>query len=244
VAPRARRQERANGGGAEQLGLREFVERYGRPYSEALGIDLASREPGELAKWFLAAILYSKPIRESTATLTYQTFAEEGVLTPKNVVETGWEGLVSLLDEGGYTRYDFSTASKLLQVFGNLEKDYGGDLNRVHEVAEDGEDLERRLRALGKGIGATTVSVFLRELRPFWPKAHPEPTPLVRMAMEDLGISDVQRFASGKGIDVVRLETALLRLGKDFLRRGSRLEVRVGPGRPTVKRRARSAARR
>ena len=72
-----------------------------------MGIDLRSRRKEEVAKWFLASILYSKPIRESSATNTYEVSAAEGVLSPARIVETGWEGLVSLLDEGGYTRYDF-----------------------------------------------------------------------------------------------------------------------------------------
>lgn len=208
--------------------LTEFVERYGQPFSESLGIDLKSRRPEELSKWFLASILYSKPIRESAATTTYQTFEMDGVVTPSRILETGWDGLVSLLDEGGYTRYDFSTASKLLEVFGSLQKTYGGDLNRLHDAATSSDDLEKRLRDLGKGIGATTVSVFLREMRPVWTKASPEPSPLVRLAMDALGISDIEKLAKRKRLDAVRLETALLRLGKDYIRHGKSLEVRVG----------------
>lgn len=207
--------------------LKEFVDRFGQPYSEALGIDVGSRRKGELSKWFLASLLYSKPIRESAATTTYQAFESDGVLTASKILQTGWEGLVSILDEGGYTRYDFSTATKLLEVFGNLEKTYGGDLNRLYDLASDGDDLERRLMALGKGIGPTTVSVFLRDLRPVWTKAHPQPSPLVRVAMLKLGIRDVESVAKRKGLDPVRLETALLRLGKDYLRRGKTLDIRV-----------------
>jgi hypothetical protein len=197
-----------------------------------LGINLTSRKSEEISKWFLAAMLYGKPIRESTATITYQVFEEGGVLSPAEILETGWEGLVSLLDEGGYTRYDFSTASKLLQVFGNLQKNYGGDLNRLHDAAVNGDDLAKRLRELGKGIGGTTVSIFLRDMRGIWPKADPEPSPLVRLAMRELGIKDIKRLAREKGVDTRWLETALLRLGKDFIKRGKTLEVQLdrGPG--------------
>ena len=209
-----------------RMGLRDFVRQYGQPFSEMLGIDLKSRKSGEISKWFLASLLYSKPIRESTATLTYQVFEESEVVSPPAIVKTGWEGLVSLLDEGGYTRYDFSTASKLLQVFGNLQKNYSGDLNRLHEAAADSEDLAKRLRDLGKGIGATTVSVFLRDMRGIWPKADPQPSPLVRLGMRELGIKDVEKFADKKGVDARWLETALLRLGKDYVKRGKVLKIR------------------
>jgi hypothetical protein len=207
--------------------LKEFVEHYGQPFSEALAIDLKSRRAEELSKWFLASILYSKPIRESTATITYHTFEEEGAVTPTSILEKGWEGLVSLLDEGGYTRYDFSTATKLLEVFGNLQRRYGGDLNRLHDAATDSRELEKELMGLGKGIGPTTVSVFLREMRPFWSKADPEPAPLVRLAMQELGISDIKKLAKQRHLSVVRLETALLRLGKDFIRRGKPFDVHL-----------------
>lgn len=207
--------------------IKEFVERYGQPFSEAIDIDLKSRGAEELSKWFLASILYSKPIRESTATITYQALEQEGVVTPASILETGWEGLVSLLDEGGYTRYDFSTASKLLEVFGNLQRRYGGDLNRLHDAATDSRELEKKLMGLGKGIGPTTVSVFLREMRPIWSKADPEPAPLVRLAMQELGIRDIKKLAKRRHLDVVRLETALLRLGKDFIRRGKPFDVRL-----------------
>ena len=206
--------------------LRDFVRQYGQPYSEMLGIDLKSRKAGEISKWFLASLLYSKPIRESTATITYQVFEESDVVSPAEILNTGWEGLVSLLDEGGYTRYDFSTASKLLQVFGNLQEEYGGDLNRLHDAASDGDDLEKRLRDLGKGIGVTTVSIFLRDMRGIWPKADPEPSPLVMLGMRELGIKDVKASAAEKGVDARWLETALLRLGKDFVKRGKKLDVR------------------
>ncbi len=192
-----------------------------------MGIDLKSRRAEEIAKWFLASILYSKPIRESSATATYRVFEAEGVLSPSRIVETGWEGLVSLLDEGGYTRYDFGTATKLMEVFGNVGKWYGGDLNRLHAAARNSNDLEKRLTSLGKGIGPTMVAIFLREMRHTWPKADAEPSPLVKLAMKELKIKDIKRLASKKHLDVVRLETALLRLGKDFLRRGKAIDVRV-----------------
>jgi len=209
------------------MNLRTFVESYGRPFSAELGIDLKSGKKGEVAKWFLASILYSKPIRESSATTTYQAFEAEEVLSPSRIVETGWDGLVWILDEGGYTRYDFSTATKLLEVFGNLLKLYRGDLNRLHHVAKDSGDLDVRLTKLGKGVGPTTVSIFLREMRYAWPKADPEPSPLVKLAMKELGIRDLKQLARKKHLDVVRLETALLRLGKDFIRKGKQVSVRL-----------------
>jgi hypothetical protein len=197
--------------------LKELVNELGKPYSEELGIDLRSRKPEEICKWYLASILFAARINETIAKNTYREFEKRGVLSPKNIVETGWDGLVEILDAGGYVRYDFKTADKLLEVFGNLQRLYEGDLNRLHEAAQNPEDLEAKLR-LGKGIGEVTVSIFLREMRPCWEKARPKPTPLVLDAMEHLGISSLEETAGKTGLDIVRLETALFRFGKRIRR--------------------------
>jgi hypothetical protein len=182
-----------------------------------LGIELTPKRKDEIVKWFLASILYSKPIRESSATRTYQVFAKNRVATARRIVNSGWEQLVRMLDEGGYTRYDFSTADKLLEVFNNLERSYGGDLRRLYEQSKDEEELEARLKGLGKGIGDTTISIFLRDMRHIWPKVNPRPTLLVASALKQLHIEDLAQYARKHSIDVVRLETALVRYSKNFL---------------------------
>jgi hypothetical protein len=207
------------------LKLKDFVAKYGRPYSRMLGIDLKSRRNKEIVKWFLAAILYSKPIRESSATRTFQCFDMHGVTTARRVVDAGWDRLVGILDEGGYTRYDFSTADKLLEVFGNLQEQYGGNLNRLYEASRDGQEVEANLKRLGKGIGDVTVSIFLRDMRPIWRKVEPKPTPLVTAAMKSLGIKDLKKCAREKRMDLVRLETALLRYSKNFLKKSKTVKI-------------------
>jgi len=66
---------------------------------------------------------------------------------------------------------------------------YRGKLSLIHESASDPSDLEKRLKALGKGIGTVTISIFLRELRGIWEKADPKPTPLVILAARKLGVT-------------------------------------------------------
>jgi hypothetical protein len=212
--------------------LRAFVEAYGRRYSEVLGIRVSSGDEEELFKWFLASLLFGAPITESSAMKTYRCFERRGVLTPQRVLKTGWERLVEILDEGGYTRYDFKTADKLLAVDGRLVEAYGGSLNRLHASSSDSRDLERRLKGLGKGIGEVTVSIFLRELRGLWGKADPYPTRLELFAGEQLGIlrkgveaeralERLKTFWAKNGVagkSFVHFETALLRLGKECRR--------------------------
>jgi len=202
-----------------KMNIKKLVEELGLPYSEELGIDLQTCSSAEICKWFLASVLLGARIGENIAKKTYKEFESRGVLSAQRILETGWEGLVEILDLGGYVRYDFKTADKLLDVFGNLLLFYGGDLNKLHEEAKDSADLEEILKSLGRGIGEVTVAIFLRDMRHCWEQADPKPTSLVSLAMQNLGIKDLKDFSKRNSVDPVRLETALLRLGKDFCRK-------------------------
>lgn len=204
-------------------------------FSAELGIDLKAG-PLERQKWFLAAIFYGAPISGTLASRTYRVFAENGVLTPEAILARGWDGLVALLDEGGYTRYDFKTATKLLRVMEALKEGYQGDLERLAAASQSYQDLATRLCALAPGIGRTTVNIFLRELRGIWPQAEPPLSPLAQLAAEHLKLipPDLDPFAAlaalaarwqaepVAGHDFADLEAALVRLGRDYCRKPTR----------------------
>ncbi|MEM3594271.1 MAG: hypothetical protein QXS27_06060, partial [Candidatus Jordarchaeaceae archaeon] len=135
--------------------------------------------------------------------------------------------------KGGYVRYDYKTADKFLEVMGNLKKKYKGDLNYLHEESADSKDLEQRLKRLGKGIGNVTVNIFLRELRGIWSKANPTLQDLTIMAAKNLGLireADIESSLEElikiwdqnkvEGYRFPNFETALLRVGKDYCRKG------------------------
>ena len=143
-----------------------------------------------------------------------------------------------LLDQGGYTRYDFKTATKLLKIMASLKDHYQGSLERLHELAADETDLERRLMELAPGIGPATVNIFLRELRGIWPQADPGLSPLAQAAAEHAGLlprglnpgealRELQRHWQGEpvpGRDFADLEAALVRLGLELRHRSRKPE--------------------
>lgn len=195
--------------------IHRMVEDCGEPYSRMLSIDLDAGDRAYV-KWFLASFLYSKPIREESATKTYRLFESNGLTSAASIVRAGRDRLVAILDEGGYARYDYSTADRLLEIFGNLQKDYGGSLGRLYRGSGNEKELEMRLISLGKGIGPVTISVFLRDMRYAWPRADPEPTPKIKNVMSSLGIEDLKQYSKEHGVDMVRLETALHRRSRSI----------------------------
>ena len=202
--------------------VEKLFEMYPTCYHKELGIDLKGKKPKEVFKWFLASILFAKPIRDITAMKTYRVFESAGVTTAKKILETGWHGLVDLLDAGGYTRYDFSTADKLLEMAKNLQKKYDGSLVKLYESCRTETELREKIKALGKGIGDGTVDIFFRELRGVW-RVNPEYSRFTVLAAKNLGIRDLKGFWKKnriRGKSFVDFETALLRLGKDYCRKG------------------------
>jgi endonuclease III len=128
-----------------------------------LGIDLASGRERELFKWFLACLLFGKPIQQEVAHRTYLELAREQLVTPRAILDAGWDRLVEVLDRGHYVRFDFSTATKLLEVSRALLERYGS-LTGLLRAAESRADLARRLQEF-KGVGPTTTRIFLRDYR-------------------------------------------------------------------------------
>lgn len=212
-----------------------LTERIPGRFSAELGLTLASNRPNDLFLWFLAALLYGTRISGTIVAHTHTEFVRRGLVTPENILKTGWDGLVVVLDAGGYARYDFKTATKLLEVMRHLVDQYHGDLNQLHHAAKDARDLESRLKALGKGIGEVTVQIFLRELRGLWPKARPELSHLAVLAAKDLRLlGPVAARRRGPQVETLitlwnertrknktfsDFEAALVRLGRDYCRR-------------------------
>lgn len=203
-------------------------------FSRELGLDLASGRRRDVFLWFLAAILFGTRISGNIVVRTFREFVRRDVISPARIVQTGWDGLVDVLDAGGYARYDFKTATKLLEVMDNLIRRYRGDLYVVHEMATDARDLEARLKALGKGIGDTTVNIFLRELRGMWEKADPPLSPLAALAAAHVGLLDSPSERNGAALEALKtcwkhvggtvqtfpdFESALVRVGRDYCRR-------------------------
>jgi len=135
-------------------------------YAHELGIDLSSQQETEYFKWFLASLLFGKPIQQEVAKRAYLEFVEEGLTTPDAILHAGWDKLVEVLDRGHYVRYDFSTATKLLDVSKALKEKYGS-LTNLLKQSQSIDELYSRLQEF-KGVGPKTAEIFLRDMIPIF----------------------------------------------------------------------------
>lgn len=177
-------------------------------YPQELGLDLHKIK--DRFKWFLASTLFAKRISARIAMATFKEFENAGLTSPESILTAGWDRLVKVLDSGGYIRYDFSTASNLLEAVDKLLKTYGS-LEKLHAQAADSRDIENKLQQL-KGVGPVAVNIFLRELRSIWPKASPRPSPLSLAVAQKLGIA-------APDLQLPGIESALVRVHLDFCKR-------------------------
>jgi endonuclease III len=139
-------------------------------YAHELGIYLSSKQETAYFKWFLACLLFGKPVQQEVAKRAYIEFVKEGLVTPEAILQAGWDKLVEVLDRGHYVRYDFSTATKLLDVSKTLKEKYG-TLTELMKQSQSTDELSSRLQAF-KGIGPKTTEIFLRDIAPIFSKSH------------------------------------------------------------------------
>ena len=178
-------------------------------YSKDLEIDLT--EPSGRFKWFLASILFGARISEKIASNTYRSFERSGIDTAEKIISAGWDRLVKILDDGGYVRYNFSTATKLLNIMEDLKERYGS-LEDLYSQSLDTKDLKKKLKEF-KGIGAVTTHIFLREMRGIW-EVNPDVPDKVKEIADNLDID-----LNVEGERLARIETALIKLNMRYCKR-------------------------
>jgi hypothetical protein len=183
-------------------------------YSEELGIDLAQGTDALYFRWFLASLLFGARITETIAKSTYRAFLRHGLTSPGRIVDAGWDFLVNpIMREGGYVRYDGRKSAQVLRDCEHLLADYHGSLRRLHDAARDARDLEATLLTF-YGVGPVTANIFLRELRPYWGKADPEPLPIVKRLARKLKL-DLARYPR-KSLIFARVEAGLIRRRREL----------------------------
>lgn len=106
-------------------------------YSEELGIELERADDGEYFKWFLASLLFGGQITETIAKNTYRAFDRYGLLTPRVILDAGWDFLVNpIMKDGGYVRYDGRKSTQILRDCEMLLHRYQGSLKKAPRLVK------------------------------------------------------------------------------------------------------------
>jgi hypothetical protein len=223
---------------------RELVERLGGRFSTEIGIDVDAGD-GEVERWFLAATLFGTRISTAIVERTARAFFDAGVRSITDAATLGRPRLVELLDSGGYARYDFRTADRLLELARRVDERHAGAIAPLGRTVTEPARLVETLDAL-PGWGPTTIRVFLRELRGLWPGAELPLDERTLGAAQHLrlvpagashraGAQRLAAIAADAGLDRRDLECALVRSALDHRRRagscagGSRCVLLVPP---------------
>lgn len=131
-----------------------------------LGLTVRKDDEASLFKWLLASFLFGKRIGQEIAAATWRVLVEEHRRdTPRKLCNCTHADLVKMLDEGGYARYDESTARRLISLCRMLIDDYRGGVLGLLDASESQAAFERRLLEF-KGVGPVTVRIFMREAGP------------------------------------------------------------------------------
>ncbi|KQO60369.1 hypothetical protein [Curtobacterium sp. Leaf261] len=131
-------------------------------HASDLGIDLVEGKPQQLYRWFLASLLFGRPIQQEIAVKTYHALIDHGLTSPKHFAEHSHEGLRAILDEGGYGRFDHQMTDAMHEAMATIDREYGSVSHLVSSAADRAE-VQRRLEAL-TGVGPKVVEIFLRDV--------------------------------------------------------------------------------
>lgn len=129
---------------------------------EEFDLDILSGDT-DMFRWFLLCYLFGKPIRSETAVATWRLFIEKQLDTPWAVDSASERHIVSVLHEGGYTRYQHVTARALKTCMERLIREYDGSIFFIIESSYDMDELSKRLQKL-HGVGPKVAEIFMREI--------------------------------------------------------------------------------
>jgi hypothetical protein len=219
AASPARRPGTASGESApDEVRLaRRVVAVLGGRYSAGLGIDVDAGD-AEVERRFVAATLFGARISARVAERAFGVLAAAGLARIGQLRHVPTSDLVGMPDAGGYARYDFRTAARLLELCEIVDERYDGQAAVIGRSFAAYPKLYAALDAL-PGWGPVTIRLLLRELRGVRPGADPPLDERAVTAARHLaltsarsGMKGLAGLARACGLGVRDLETGLVRL--------------------------------
>jgi endonuclease III len=192
---------------------RRLLDAAGTTYAEEAGITLADK-PMPLFELLVLCTLASKPIDATIAMRAARELFSAKWRTPDAVLDADRADVIEAFGRARYTRYDESSATRLVDVATAVRDDYHGDLRGLAERAGGDLGEARRLLEQFKGIGDTGADIFLREVQDVWTWVRPFFDARALEAAATLGLAEKDLPDLG-GSECARLAAALVRVSLD-----------------------------
>jgi endonuclease III len=126
-----------------------------------LGIDPTTDQG--LFDWFLASLLFGRPVPQNAAASAFRKFKEDGWDSPDHFIAEDHHPLWHELWEGDYHRMSSVMSEELRDVMRALISDYDGSVARLVRTSGTREEVAQRLERF-RGVGPKTAEIFLREV--------------------------------------------------------------------------------
>jgi endonuclease III len=152
--------------------VKELLEQHGTTYADEAGITLRDK-PAPLYQLLVLTVLFSVRISADIAVAAARELFKAGWRTPHALLDSTWQQRVDALGQGGYKRYDESTATYLAEGAQLLVDQYRGDLRRLRDEADNDPDAIRERLTGFPRIGPVGAEIFCREAQAVWPGLRP-----------------------------------------------------------------------
>ncbi|GFF60103.1 hypothetical protein IFM46972_11540 [Aspergillus udagawae] len=175
--------------------------------------------PETILSHILNALLSSAHISHHLARSALLSLMKQSYYDLNTLKASTWKERVGLLDEAGYARYDFSTATELGKLATLVKNKYGSDVSRILPLETDAESgrklLKERLKEI-KGIGPLGIEIFMSTVQGVWPSLCPFLGSRDLQVAEQIGlgkdVNAIYELLDGNPEQMAKLSVALTKL--------------------------------
>jgi endonuclease III len=187
----------------------------GTTYAAEAGIKINDK-PMALFQLLVLCMLASKPIDATTAMGAAKEIFKAGLRTPKSVLASDRQTMISAFGRAHYVRYDESSATRLTDMAERIRDDYSGDLREIAERSRHDVAAAKRMLKKFKGIGDTGADIYLREVQDVWTWVRPYFDDRATAAAKQLGLpAQPAKLGALAPRANARLAAALVRVSLD-----------------------------
>ena len=152
--------------------VRRVLKLGGTTYADEAGIRINDK-PMPLFQLLVLCMLASKPIDAAIAMRAARELFNAGLRTPKSVLASDRQTMISAFGRAHYVRYDESSATRLTEMAQRVRDEYSGDLREIARRSQRDIGEAKRMLKKFKGIGDTGADIYLREVQDVWTWVRP-----------------------------------------------------------------------